>query len=358
VRTTHRRHRATTAVVVTAAFTTTLAGCSAVGSGGSDSKTLVVSSFPFGSDELTKAVIEPFEKKTGYKVELDTGNNATRLTKLEAAGGRSDVDVMLISDYYAALGQSKGLFRKVDAKDVPNMSKLNSFALDKAYDGPAYTYQLNGTLYRTDKLDAKTAADWSVYGDKKYAKKTALPDISVTSGQLTVSGVGETYGSGPYDIDTAYAKLGSWAPHTLQFYSSSTEVTNLLTQGEIVAAPAISAFATSLIQSGAPVSWVAPSKGKYMATNRMMIPKDAKNLKAAYAFINYYLSAEAQTQAAKTIGDMPVNPDATIPAVLGKVAGKAATDPVGAGFRTLDPDTVVKNRDTWVERFAREVSSK
>ncbi|MBA2810368.1 ABC transporter substrate-binding protein [Streptomyces sp. KM273126] len=357
MRTTPRRHRSTAALVVATALATTVAGCSATG-GGSDSKTLVVSSFPFGSEELTKAVIEPFEKKTGYKVELDTGNNATRLTRLEAAGGRSDVDVMLISDYYAALGQSKGLFQKFGAKDVPNMSKLSSFAVDEAYDGPAYTYQLNGTLYRTDKLDAKAAADWAVYGDKKYAKKTALPDISVTSGQLTVSGVGETYGSGPYDIDAAYAKLGSWAPHTLQFYSSSTEVTNLLTQGEIVAAPAISAFATSLIQSGEPVSWVAPSKGKYMATNRMMIPKDAKNLKAAYAFIDYYLSAEAQTQAAKVIGDMPVNPDATIPSVLGKVAGKAATDPVGAGFRTLDPGTVVKNRDTWVERFAREVSSK
>ncbi|WP_425827339.1 ABC transporter substrate-binding protein [Streptomyces fractus] len=356
MRTVPRRRRATVAVVATA-LCMTMAGCSATGSK-KDSKTLVVSTFPFGSQELKKSVIQPFEKKTGYKVELDTGTNSTRLTRLEQAGGQSDVDVMVLSDYYAALGQSKGLFQKVSAKNVPNMAKLRGFAVDKAYDGPAYTYQLNGTLYRTDKLDAKTAADWSVYADTKYAKKTALPDISVTSGQLTASGIGATYGSGPDDIDTAYKKLGAWAPHTLQFYSSSTEVTNLLTQGEIVAAPAISAFATPLIKSGAPVSWVPPAKGKYMATNRLMIPKDAQNQKAANAFIDYYLSTKAQTRAADVIGDLPVNPHATVPSVLGKVAGKAATDPVGAGFRTLDPRPIVKHRDAWVQRFTREVSAK
>ncbi|MER8002299.1 polyamine ABC transporter substrate-binding protein [Streptomyces sp. NPDC095613] len=354
--TVQRRHRALATVVATV-LGAALAGCSA-GDSADDKNTLVVSTFPFGSKELTKAVIEPFEKKTGYKVKLDTGSNSDRLTRLQLAGGDPGVDVMLISDYYAALGQSKGLFQPVQAKDVPNLDKLRDFAVDDKYAGPAYTYQLNGTLYRTDKLDAKAAADWSVYGDKKYAKKTALPDISVTAGQLTVSGIGNVYGSGPFDIDKAYGKLGSWAPNTLQFYTSSTEVTNLLTQGEIVAAPGISAFATQLIESGEPVSWVAPAKGKYMATNRMMIPKGAKNQKAANEFIDYYLSAEAQTKAAEVIGDMPVNPDAKVPDVLGKVAGKVATDPVAAGYETLDPGPVVEGRDEWVDRFAREVSSK
>ncbi|WP_381791781.1 extracellular solute-binding protein [Streptomyces niveus] len=357
MRTNQRRHRAI-AVAVCTVITATLAGCSADGDDAGDKNTLVVSTFPFGSEELQKAVIEPFEKKTGYKVELDTGSNADRLTRLELANGDSGVDVMLISDYYAALGQSKKLFQPVKAKDVPNLGKLRDFAADDTYQGPAYTYQLNGTLYRTDKLDAEAAAEWSVFGDKKYSKKTAIPDISVTSGQLTISGIGSVYGSGPFDIDKAYDTLGSWAPGTLQFYTSSTEVTNLLSQGEIVAAPAISAFATSLIKSGEPVSWVAPSKGKYMATNRMMIPKDAEHLEAANAFIDYYLSAEAQTRAAEVIGDMPVNPDAEVPAVLAKVAGKAATDPVAAGFATLDPEPVVAHRDEWVERFAREVSAK
>ncbi|EST23125.1 extracellular solute-binding protein [Streptomyces niveus] len=357
MRTIQRRRRAI-AVAVSTLITATLAGCSAGADSAADKNTLVVSTFPFGSEELQKAVIEPFEKTTGYKVELDTGSNADRLTRLELANGDPGVDVMLISDYYAALGQSKDVFQPVKAEDVPNLGKLRDFAIDDKYQGPAYTYQLNGTLYRTDKLDAKTAADWSVYGDKKYSKKTALPDISVTAGQLTVSGIADVYGSGPFDIDKAYDTLGSWAPGTLQFYTSSTEVTNLLSQGEIVAAPAISAFATSLIKSGEPVSWVAPSKGKYMATNRMMIPKGSRNLKAANAFIDYYLSAEAQTRAADVIGDMPVNPDAEVPAVLGKVAGKAASDPVAAGFSTLDPGPIVANRDDWVDRFAREVSSK
>lgn len=353
---TRRIFAASTVFVATALV---VSGCSSAGSrdaGASD--TIVVSTFPFGVEQFQEAVIDPFTAKTGIKVEVETGSNADRLSQLQLAAGDPGIDVMLISDTFAASGQEKDLFQSFDQSNVPNLATIADFATEEGFDGPAYSYQLNGTLYNTDEVTAAQAADWSLYADPAFSGRLAFPDISVTAGQLAVSGVGDALGSGPYDVDSAYTKLGEWAPGILQFYSSSTEVTNLLTQGEIVAADALSGFATTLIASGEPVAWTAPAKGRYMATNRAMIPEGAPNVEGAYAFIDYLLSAEAQSASAKIVGDLPVAPDAEIPEAITSVVGDIAADPVAAGYSTLDPAQILPNRAQWVERFAREVSSR
>ncbi|MEV0344787.1 polyamine ABC transporter substrate-binding protein [Nonomuraea sp. NPDC050680] len=346
------------AAILAAALTVlAAAGCSGSGSAEkqADQNTLVVSTFPFGVKEFEQAVVAPFTKQTGIKVELDTGSNSDRLSKLRLAKGKPEADVVLISDYFAALGQKDGLFQKVD---VPNIKQLAPFATEGTFEGPAYTHQLNGIIYNTGKLSQKQAADWALFASPANKGKVALPDISVTAGQLMISGVGESYGKGPYDIDTSLKTLSGWAPNVLQFYTSSTEVTNLLTQGEIVAADALSGFATKLVTSGEPIAWTAPAKGRYMATNRAMIPKGARNQQGAAKFIDYMLSAEAQSAMAKAAGDLPTNPKAEIPAEVAKVTGEAAKDPVAAGFKTLDPAQLVDTRTTWVDRFTREVAGK
>ncbi|WOF23423.1 extracellular solute-binding protein [Microbacterium betulae] len=335
-----------------------LAGCSASGGDAADADTLVVSTFPFGAEQFQEAVIDPFTEATGIAVEVDTGSNADRLSQLQLSGGEDPgVDVMLISDYYAALGQEDDLFQQVDADAVPSLSEIAGFATEDAYLGPAYSYQLNGTLYRTDELSADEAASWDLYADDAYAGRLALPDISVTAGQLAISGVAATYGDGPYDVDTAFSTMGGWAPSILQFYSSSTEVTNLITQGEIVAADSLNGFATDLVASGEPVAWTAPATGAYMATNRAMVPTGAANVDAAQQFIDYLLGVEAQTSSAAIVGDLPVNPGAEIPEEITAVVGDIAADPVAAGYETLDPTELVPTRSEWVDRFAREVTA-
>ncbi|WP_154794100.1 extracellular solute-binding protein [Occultella kanbiaonis] len=336
-----------------------LAGCSGGsddgGGGDGDAQSIVVSTFPFGVEEFTEAVVDPFTEATGIEVVLDTGSNADRLSQLQLDQGDGGVDVMLISDTYAAIADAEGLFQQVDAEAVPNLQEIAPFAVEDAYSGPAYSYQLNGTMYDTDELSADEAADWELYANTDYAGRLALPDIAVTAGQLTVSGVASTYGDGPFDVDTAFATMAGWAPNILQFYSSTTELTNLLTQGEIVAGAALNGFATDLIAAGEPIGWAPPAEVRYMATNRAMIPTGAPNLDGAHQFIDYLLSAEAQTASAALVGDLPVNLSVEIPEELTAVVGDVALDPTAAGYETLDPNEIVPNRNEWVERFAREV---
>ncbi|MGO1562374.1 MAG: ABC transporter substrate-binding protein [Actinomycetaceae bacterium] len=348
----HRRIVAASTLLVLAS-----AGVAACGGGDSeaDGDTIVVSTFPFNVEPFTEAVIDPFTEATGIEVEIETGSNADRLSQLRLDQGDSGIDVMLISDTYAAIAQEDDLFQEVTAEDVPNLEEIAPFAVEDGFTGPAYSYQLNGIMYDTDALSEEEAADWDLFADPANSGRLVLPDIAVTAGQLTVSGVGEAYGSGPYDVDTAFSTLAEWSPNILQFYSSSTEMTNLLTQGEIVAGAALNGFATDLIASGEPVAWTPPAEGRYMATNRAMVPTGAPNVEGAYQFIDYLLSLEAQQASAELVGDLPVNLDVEMPEELTAVVGDIAEDPEDAGYSTLDPAEITPNRDEWVERFAREV---
>lgn len=341
--------------VAAATASVTLAACSSDDSGGASSDAIVVSTFPFGVEEFTEAVVDPFTEETGIEVELDTGSNADRLSRLQLEGEDSGIDVMLISDTYAAIADQEGLFQQVEAESVPALEEIADFAVDPAYSGPAYSYQLNGVMYNTDALGEDEAASWELYADPAFSGQVALPDIAVTAGQLTVSGVAATYGTGPYDVDSAFATMAEWAPNVLQFYSSTTEFTNLLTQGEVQAGVALNGFATDLIAAGEPIAWTPPAEGRYMATNRAMIPAGAPNLEGAQAFIDYLLSVEAQQSSAELVGDLPVNLEVEMPEELTAVVGDLAADPTGAGYETLDPTEIVPNRNDWVERFAREV---
>ncbi|MFC7861364.1 extracellular solute-binding protein [Arthrobacter koreensis] len=352
------RNRAAKFSVAAVAAALLLSGCGSDSSSDAESKTLVLSAFPFGAEAFEEAVVKPFEEKTGITVEIETGSNADRLSSLELAGGDSGVDVMLMSDFYAAMGEDKDLFQDVNAEKVPNLENIADFAVSDDFSGPSYSYQLNGVLYRTGDVSAEEAASWDLYGDADYAGRVAFPDISTAGGQLSVTGVADTYGQDPYDIDAALEAIGGWSPNILKFVSSSTEITNLLVQGEIVASPTLNGFATDLIENGEPVAWTATDEGRYMATNRVLIPSGAKNVDAAHEFIDYLLSTEAQTASAELVGDLPVNPEATVPDSLTAVVGDIAADPIAAGFSTLDFPTIVANYDTWVDRFAREASSK
>ncbi|WP_159619175.1 extracellular solute-binding protein [Ruania rhizosphaerae] len=351
--------RYVSALAAVAATSLVAAGCSSSdddgASDGGSTDTIVVSTFPFGVEEFTEAVVDPFTAETGIEVELDTGSNADRLSRLQLEGEDTGIDVMLMSDTYVAIAEQDGLLQPVTQEDVPTLADIADFAVDEAYSGPAYSYQLNGMLYNTDELSEEQAADWELYADSAFAGQVALPDIAVTAGQLTVSGVADTYGSGPYDVDTAFETMAGWAPNVLQFYSSTTEFTNLLTQGEIIGGVALNGFATNLIASGEPIGWVPPAEGRYMATNRAVVPAGAPNAEGAFAFIDYLLSIEAQQSSAEIVGDLPVNLEVEIPAELTAVVGDIAQDPTAAGYATLAPAETVDNRNEWVDRFAREV---
>ncbi|MFE3600469.1 ABC transporter substrate-binding protein [Streptomyces sp. NPDC059096] len=331
-----------------------LAGCAGSTAGEQNPKKLTVSTFGFGADLFEKNIVKPFEKETGIEVEVESGANAERLTKLRINRSDPTVDVVMISDLFARMGREQGLFDKVDAAALPNLARIHDFAKDPDGYAPAYTYQLLGMLYRTDKVDKAPGIEdlW----DSGNKGRIALPDISTSAGVPFLYSTAAAYGSGPGDTDTAFEKLAANSPNVLKYFNRSTELVSLLDRGEVEMAPALDLFAIDSVTAGKPIAWAPLDKGRYVVSNTAQLVKGAHNKAGAQKFIDYLLSKEVQEKAAATFHDKPVNKDATIPAAITEVVGEAAADPAADGFTTPDLKLAAENNDTWVDRFQREVS--
>ncbi|MEQ3550334.1 polyamine ABC transporter substrate-binding protein [Pseudonocardia nematodicida] len=330
------------------------AGCGG-GGGASGGDELVVSGFSFGAEEFEQTVVAPFEQETGIDVTFDSGSNSDRYNQLLVNRARPDVDVMLISDLFATDGEREGLFADIDPAAVPNRDSTVEFVRDAPGQGVPYTFTLPGVLYSTEAFrDGPPTVE--TFWDPQYAGRIAVPDISATAGIPFLTAVAETYGSGPQDVDTAFAKLAELKPNVLQFYSSTTELLSLLERGEVVAAPGLDLFAYDAVEAGRPLSWAPLDQGKVLSYNKAEIVAGSENTEAAQRFIDYLLSPEVQSRTAEAFSDKPVNREAAVPPIVEMVSGEAVTDPGGAGFRPLDLEFVADHRSEWIDRFAREVS--
>ncbi|HWN36170.1 MAG TPA: hypothetical protein VNP03_25685, partial [Pseudonocardia sp.] len=105
-----------------------------------------------------------------------------------------------------------------------------------------------------------------------------------------------------------------------------------------------------------PIGWAPLDTGKFLSYNEAEIVAGSPNPKAAATFVNYLLSAEAESATAKAFYDKPVNRGASVPPIVARVSGGAAKDPGAAGFTPVDLDFVAQHRAEWIDEFARRVS--
>lgn len=314
---------------------------------------LAVSTFGFGADKVQKHLIEPFEKKYGVKVELETGANADRLNKLKANKANPVVDVILITDYFAQIGINEGLFEKLDANNVPNLKNLYDFALRKDGYGPIYTVNRLGLVYRTDKVKTPPTS-WKDLWRPENKGLLALPDLTISYGMPFLGAVAKTFGKDDTDMDAAFTALKTVKPNVVKFFSRTSELTSLLQRGEVVMAPAGDIFLIDLLKQNAPIQWIVPQEGSYLISNTVQVVKGTKRKATAEKFVDFILSREVQEVAAREWFDAPVNKEAKLDAETAKYL--AYGNEAFRSFQTQDQAFVVKNRDAWLERFMREIA--
>jgi putative spermidine/putrescine transport system substrate-binding protein len=314
---------------------------------------LVVSTFGFGADKVQQFIIEPFQKKYNVKVTVETGANADRLNKLKANKGNPNVDVILITDYFAQIGINEGLFEKIDANKIPNLKNLYDFALNKDGYGPVYTVNRLGIVYRTDLVKSEPTS-WKDLWRPENKGMLALPDLNISYGMPFLGAVAKTFGKDDTDMEAAFKALKEVKPNVVKFFGKTSELTSLLQRGEVTMAPAGDIFVIPLVKEKQPVKWVVPKEGSYLISNTVQIVKGTKRLETAHQFIDFLLSKEVQEVAAKEWYDAPVNKEAKLDPETGKFL--AYGNEAFQNFKVQDQAFVVKNRDAWLDRFMREIA--
>ena len=297
------------------------------------------------SDYIAEDTIPNFEKATGIKVTYDVfDSNEVLETKLLA--GSSGYDVVVPTLNFLGRQIQAGVFQPLDKSKIPNyanldpeiMKRLESQDPGNQYAIP-YMWGTTGIGYNVDKVKAAfgstdiTSSLDLVFKPENIAK---LKDCGVTLLDtpsevipIALNYLGEDPNStDPTVIGKAEALLQGIRPYITNFHSS--QYIDALANGDICL---VLGWSGDIIQArdraveaenGVNIAYSIPKEGAPQWFDMLAIPKDAKNLDSAYAFINNlldpqvmannsnYISYPNAVTKAKALMDKSITDDPTI----------------------------------------------
>ena len=275
-------------------------------------ETLTISWWGYNGDKLNANIIEPFKKICGCEIAFETGNNADRLNKLKARGGKG-VDVIFLTDSFSQIGIQEGLFQKIDPKTIPNVKELYDLAQDpQGGYGPAYTVGRIGIVYDAAKLRTPVTS-WNDLWREDLESTVSLPGITTTAGPLVVLRAAAKAGVDAYkDTDKTFESVKALKPNVVKNYNTGSELVNLISTGEVTVSIAQDFTLGSIQKAVKTMTWASLSDGDIATLNTVNIPTGSEHPELAQKFINFLISKDVQQIEAEQAVDAPVNKGVTL----------------------------------------------
>ncbi len=305
-------------------------------------ETFTISWWGYNGEKLQANIVEPFQEICGCEVVFETGNNADRLGKLQARGGKG-VDVIYLTDSYSQLGVEAGTFMELDRSRIPNLENLYDIAQDpQGGYGPAYAVGRAGIVYNAETVAPITS--WDDLWREDLENQVTLPGITTTAGPMVVVQAGEYAGVDAFeDTDAAFAAIEELKPNSVKNYNTGSEMVNLISTGEASVAVAQDFTLASMKAAVPSMTWAELEDGDIATLNTINIPKGAEQVDLAYEFINFVLSLDVQQANAEQGVDAPVH------------MGVELTPEQAAGW-TYGPEAIAKlNRMDYAKMNAAKI---
>jgi len=315
-------------------------------------ETLVISTWGYNEDLLWKNLYKPFEEKYDCEIQLEVGNNSTRLNKVKMRQG-STVDVIYLAESYALDAINSGMIAELNRDNIPNIEKLYPVARNPhgTEYGPAYTLVKLGIIYDQNAVE-EPIESWFDLWDESFEDNVSIPDFNTTAGPamliMAAQKAGVELAENP---DQAFAELEKMKGNVVKNYSRSSDVANMFAQGEIAAAPAMD-FAFFRVKDAVDGAvWLNPKEGSFANFNTLNIVKASDNKELAEKFINYAISEEVQTKMAMDKVESPLNMEVELTAA--EAEGLTYGAELINSLNTIDWNLINENKEAWMQRWNR-----
>ncbi|NBU14228.1 MAG: polyamine ABC transporter substrate-binding protein [Alphaproteobacteria bacterium] len=280
------------------------------------------------SDYIDPSILEDFTKETGIKVKYDVFDSNDLLeTKLLA--GKTGYDVVVPSANFLGRQIDAGVFVKLDKSKLPGLShawpevskRLAAFDPGNQY-AVNYMWGTTGIGYNVNKIKERMPDapldSWRMVFDPEVISKFKdcgvmfldAPDEVIPA---ALNYLGKNPNSrAPEDFAAAEELLKKVRPFVKKFHSS--EYINALANGD---ACLVIGWSGDIKQAASraeeksktikdpkkkvEVGYTIPKEGAGTFYDNLTIPKDAKNIDEAYAFIDYLLRPEVIAKASNEI---------------------------------------------------------
>ncbi len=274
------------------------------------------------SDYIAEGVLDDFKEwyfeQTGERVEviyMTFDVNEAMLSKIEK--GHEDYDVVCPSDYiiermlnkglllpmdYSCLGNTPNYIEQNRSPFIENMFKSINPSIDANQYSVAYMWGTTGIIYNSDKVSREEASTWDIIRNPKFAGKILIKDAprdvyapvliylkqrELASGKVTLSSL--MHDSSDESIALVKDYLLQCKPGVYGWEADLGK--EQLTKERAYVSLNWSGDAVWAINEAASVGvnldYVVPEEGSTVWFDGWVIPKYAKNVKAATYFINF-----------------------------------------------------------------------
>lgn len=267
----------------------------------SPTKTLVIYNW---GDYIDPALITKFEKQTGYHVDYETfDSNEAMLTKIQQEGTRYDLAVP--SEYTVTRMAKAHLIRPLDHQQLPNLQNIDPRLLNQSFDphnkySVPYFWGTLGIIYN-DRLVKNPPQHWNQLWEPRFHKQEMLLDSA--RDMMGIALITQGHSVNTTDTATLVAaeqKLTHLMPNTRAVVGDEMKL--YLERNEAALGVTYSGDAAEMMGVNSHLHYVVPSEGSNIWYDNFVIPKTAKNTKAAYTFINFMLEPKNAAQNADYVG--------------------------------------------------------
>jgi spermidine/putrescine-binding protein len=265
----------------------------------------------------------PFEQACGVKVNATYMGSSDDLVAKLRAGGAETIDIISPSSDAATAIIEAGLAAPLDVKRIPSYEDLSEgfrelkvVRKDDTIYGVPWAFGPNPLIYDTSKV-RKAPESWGELWDRKYRSKLSLQDDIATLymvaqylGMDDPKDPAHLYNLSDADLAKVKAKMLELRPNVRKYWVTAGDMTQLFQSGEVVMGEGWPLMTNQLRQAKFPAGETIPKEGTTAWADHFVLTKGAKNLDAAYAWLEY--SAQPFTQ--KLLYDVTAyivaNPDA------------------------------------------------
>lgn len=314
------------------------------------SKIVVAAYGGIWAESVKKNFVPCFEKKTGVKVDVITGESADWLARVRANQQKPPIDVLALAEADSLRAVREGLLDKITVENVPNFADVPE-KFHKAWDDRAVSQNNGGwgVMYNKEVIKDppktwKELIDGAAEG--KFGKRVSLPAGTYTWGPEFLWLASQQYGD---NIDTVFTKMKAASEKSVvKFWTTPVEALNLFGTKEVDLLVYWDGRANAFIDKGndwAGFYYPGPNTGSGLAM--LSKPKGAPAI--AWEYINCALDPVNQAKHAETILYAVSNQKTVYPeAVKAKV--------VPMNMIVVAPyDKVFDSFGGWIERWNKEI---
>lgn len=255
-------------------------------------------------DYIDPDLITKFTDETGIEVQYETfDSNESMYTKIKQGG--TTYDVAVPSDYMIDKMRKENLLIKLDKSKITGLENIGDKFLGLSFDenndySVPYFWGTLGIVYN-DTMVENAPEHWSDLWNSEYANNIMLVD-----GAREVMGVGlEALGyslntKSLSELNAASQKLDDLTPNIKAIVGD--EMKGYMINGDAAIGVTFSGEASEMLDSNKHLHYVVPSEGSNLWFDNLVIPKTAKHIDEAYAFINFMLRPENAAKNAEYIG--------------------------------------------------------